>query len=171
MSGHHRRTALLSHIRYISQTHWDRGTHICVSNLNHHWFRQWLGAEQATSHYPNPCWNIVNRTHGNIFQWNLNQNTTTFIEENAFENVVRKMLAILFRYFCGYQWQLDIFSPSFRLSIITNTLLFTKQWFFNMADGISQDLVVVRELIPANQRNRIGLPVSTGIYSWGQALY
>ena len=32
---------------------------------------------------------------GNIFQWNLYQNTTIFIEENAFENVVSKMATIL----------------------------------------------------------------------------
>ena len=31
--------------------------------------------------------NIVNWTLANIFRWNFNQNTTIFIEENAFENV------------------------------------------------------------------------------------
>ena len=46
------------------------------------------------SHYLNQCWIIVNWTLANTFQWKFNQNTTIFIEENAFENVVWKMAAI-----------------------------------------------------------------------------
>ena len=38
----------------------------------------------------NQCWNIVNCTLANKFQWNLNPNLSIFIEENAFENVVWK---------------------------------------------------------------------------------
>ena len=38
---------------------------------------------------------IVNWTIGNKFQWNLNQNSNIFIQENAFENVTWKMAAIL----------------------------------------------------------------------------
>ena len=38
----------------------------------------------------NQCWNIVNSTHGNKFQWNVNRNSYIFIQENAFENVVCK---------------------------------------------------------------------------------
>ena len=34
--------------------------------------------------------------HGSKPKWNLIQNTKTFIEENAFENVVCKMSTILF---------------------------------------------------------------------------
>ena len=49
----------------------------------------------ATSHYLNRCWNIVNSTLRNRFQWNLNQNSYIFIQENLFENVVWKMAAIL----------------------------------------------------------------------------
>ena len=26
----------------LMQIHWDRVTHICVNNLDHHWFRKWL---------------------------------------------------------------------------------------------------------------------------------
>ena len=40
---------------------------------------------------------IVNWTLGNKLQWNLNQNSCVFIHENAFENVVWKMAAILSR--------------------------------------------------------------------------
>ena len=72
------------------QTHWGRETPICVTKQGHHWFRYWLVAWSAPSHYLNQCWIIVNWTLSNIFQWNLNQNTTIFIEENAFENVIWK---------------------------------------------------------------------------------
>ena len=33
----------------------------------------------------NNCWLLVNWTLGDIFKWNLNQNTTIFIEENQLE--------------------------------------------------------------------------------------
>ena len=60
-----------------------------------HWFRQWLVAWLATSHYLSQCWNNVNLTLGNKHQWNFNQNLHIFIQENAFENVVWEMSAIL----------------------------------------------------------------------------
>ena len=48
-----------------------------------------------TSHHLIECWNITNWTLTNKFQWNFNQNSYIFIEENAFENIVCKMAAIL----------------------------------------------------------------------------
>ena len=60
----------------------------------HQWFRRWLVAWSAPSHYLNQCWNIVN---WNKLQWNHNRNSYIFIQENAFENVVRKLAAILSR--------------------------------------------------------------------------
>ena len=47
------------------------------------------------SHHLNQCWVIVNWTLRNKFQRNINWNTTIFIQENAFGNVVWKMAAIL----------------------------------------------------------------------------
>ena len=38
---------------------------------------------------------MVNWTPGNKFQWNLNRNLCIFIQENAFENIVCKIAAIL----------------------------------------------------------------------------
>ena len=35
-------------------------------------------------------------TFKNTFHWDLNENTKLFIQENAFENVVNEMAAILF---------------------------------------------------------------------------
>ena len=54
----------------------------------------------APSHYLNQWFLIVNWILRNKSQWNLNQNTKIFIEENPFENVVCKMAAILFRPQC-----------------------------------------------------------------------
>ena len=77
-------------------THWGRVTHICVSELtNHHWFRQWLVAWPAPSHYLNQCWNIVNWTIGNKFQWNINRNDTF-----SFKKIHLKMLPGKWRPFC-----------------------------------------------------------------------
>ena len=57
-------------------------------------------AWSAPSHYLNQGWNIVNLTLGNKLQWNLNRSLYIFIQENAFESVVWKMVAILSRPQC-----------------------------------------------------------------------
>ena len=44
---------------------------------------------------PSQCWNIVKWTLRNKLQWNLNRNTHIIIQENALENIVWKMAAIL----------------------------------------------------------------------------
>ena len=54
----------------------------------------------ATSRYLNQCLDIVNLTLRNKFQWNLHRSLNIFIKENAFENVVWKMAAILSRPQC-----------------------------------------------------------------------
>ena len=74
-------------------------TSICINKLNHHWFRWWLGAEQAPSHYLNQCWLIVNWPLRNTFQSNINQNKaiqniTSLIQEKEFEKVLCKMMTI-----------------------------------------------------------------------------
>ena len=62
---------------------------------NQHWFRQWLVTWFGPSHYLNQCWNIVSWTHRNKLQWNFNQNSYIFFQENAFEDIVWKKAAIL----------------------------------------------------------------------------
>ena len=59
-----------------------------------------LGAWSAPSLYLNQCWNIVDWTIGSILQWNHNRNLCIYIQENAFENVVWEMAAILSRPQC-----------------------------------------------------------------------
>ena len=66
----------------------------------HHWFKKWLVAWTAPRHYLNQCWNIVNWTLRNKFQWNFNRNSNICIEENTFENVVCEMSAIFSRPQC-----------------------------------------------------------------------
>ena len=46
-------------------------------------------------HYLNQCWNVVDWTLRHRLQWNLNRNSHIFFLENASENIVRKILAIL----------------------------------------------------------------------------
>ena len=67
---------------------------------NHHWLRKWLVAWPTPTHYLDQCWDIVNWTLRNKLQWNLNRNSHIFIQENAFENVVCEMAAILSRPRC-----------------------------------------------------------------------
>ena len=67
---------------------------------NHHWFRKWLVAWSAPSHYLKQCSNIVNWALWNKLQRNFIRNSYIYIHENAFENVVWKMAAILPRPRC-----------------------------------------------------------------------
>ena len=73
----------------LSLTHCGLATYIM--KLGQHWFRKWLGA----------VWHLNQSSSiRNIFQGNLFCNSKIFIQESAFENVVCKMLAILFRPKC-----------------------------------------------------------------------
>ena len=73
------------------------------------------------SHYLNQCWDIVNWTLRNELQWNFNQNSYIFIQENAFENVVWKTVAILSRPQCviwpndGLSYGVSFVSSKFHL--------------------------------------------------------
>ena len=88
----------------------EAGWHICVSKLTI--IDSDNGLLPAPSHYLNQCWNIVNWTIGNKLQWNINQNSNIFIQENAFENDVWKMAAIFAwpqcvnTQFCASLWDL-----------------------------------------------------------------
>ena len=71
--------------------------HICISESGQHWFRLWLVAYSTHIHYLNQCWIIIKWTLRNKLLWNFNKNSSFLIQENAFENVVWEMAAILFR--------------------------------------------------------------------------
>ena len=108
----------------------DRGrlSHICVSKLNHLWFRWWLVVCLVPSHNLNHCWHVIDWIHGSKFQWNLNQNTI-FIQENVFENVVCRYGSHFFQF---YQFQCE--NPlKFHTKYLTHTLkdiIFIQHWNF-----------------------------------------
>ena len=85
----------LSLLMFWLKTHLPIVSHICVKESGIYWFRQWLVAYSAPSHYLNQCLIIVNWTLRNKLQWNFNQNTKLFIHENTSENIVCEMAAIL----------------------------------------------------------------------------
>ena len=64
---------------------------ICVRESGQHWFRYWLVAYSAPSHYVNHFWFIVNWILSNKLQWHISQNTKCSIHKNAFEKVVGEM--------------------------------------------------------------------------------
>ena len=57
-------------------------------------------AWQAPSHYLNQCWDIVNSYLKNKLQGNLKRNSYISIQENAFENIIWKIAAILSQLQC-----------------------------------------------------------------------
>ena len=61
---------------------------VCVSESSQHWFRWWLFAFQAPSHYLNQYWVVVHWNLRNKLQWIFNQNAKLFIHKNASENVI-----------------------------------------------------------------------------------
>ena len=54
-----------------------------------------IGSDNAMSPGRRHCWNSVDWTIKKTRQWNFNQNSNIFIQENALENVVREMASIL----------------------------------------------------------------------------
>ena len=59
-----------------------------------------FGSKEATSHYLNQCWGIINWTLRHKLQWNFIQNYNIFIQENVLESVVCEMASILSRPQC-----------------------------------------------------------------------
>ena len=77
---------LIKMILIMLLTHWSQVTHMRI--IKHHWSRHWLVAWTAPSHFMKQCWNIVNWTLINKFQWH-NRNSLIFIQEKkTLENVV-----------------------------------------------------------------------------------
>ena len=68
-------------------THWRRVTH----------YTSVKSGIIGTDNHLNQCCLIVNFTLRNKLEWNFNQNSSIFIQENTFENVVCEMAAILSR--------------------------------------------------------------------------
>ena len=73
---------------------WGLGTHACVIEVGHPWFRQSLLMCSAPAYYQNQYWLF---SVSNILQRNLNQTKHIFSDENLFEDVVCHMSVVLFR--------------------------------------------------------------------------
>ena len=114
---------------YMYLTHWGWVTHICFRKAGYHWFMWWLLACSAPSH----CWNIVSWTLRNKLRWNVDRNSDKVIQQNAFEDVVYEMGAILLEqtkwnrwggyHFCVSNCTISIeedFRKSYRNSFIEN---------------------------------------------------
>ena len=75
-------------IKYLGSllTHWGRNMHIYISKLTI------IGSDNCLlpSHFLNQCWNIVNWTLKNKYQWHFSRNSNIFIKEIAFENFILK---------------------------------------------------------------------------------
>ena len=100
-------SASLAFVRGIHRDQWiPRTKGQCPSAA---YVRQWIGPVLVQimaccllapillmpSHYLNDCWVIVNWTLRNNLQWNFDQNTKLSIHENASENIVCEMAAVL----------------------------------------------------------------------------
>ena len=79
-------------IAFYALCHRRRVTHICVTEMGHHWFWKWLVTCSAPNHYPDQWVLIVNWTPREKFQRNLYQ--TSHSQKCILENVVCKMAAI-----------------------------------------------------------------------------
>ena len=80
----------------ITLTHLPLVLHICVSESGQHWFRLWLVAYSAQSHYLNQCSLIVSWTLRNKLQWNSDHNTKLF----RFKKMQLKMSSAKRKPFC-----------------------------------------------------------------------
>ena len=82
--------------------------HICVSELGQHWVRKWLVTYSAPNHYLHQCWNIINWTLRNKFQWNFNQRINF-----SFKNMHLKISSVKWQPFCSGGDELRIFQVLF----------------------------------------------------------
>ena len=107
--------------------------HVYVGELGQNWFRWWLFACSTTSPDLNQCWLIVNWTISNKLPWNLNKNTSVFIDENSMVD----LLSFLVR---GLRGAAD--TSVIQQSCGTQTDLLNFLWYFEVTKIISILLVV-----------------------------
>ena len=89
-------------------THLPLVPHICVSQSGQHWFRKWLFAYSAPSHYLNQCWVIVNWTLRNKFQWNFNQYKKISFTKMHLKIPSAKCAGRDGKYLCRVRWHIEI---------------------------------------------------------------
>ena len=85
-------------------------------SLIYAWINSWVNNREAGDlrrHRANYDVMVMNWTLGNIFRCNSNQKEMLFIPKNTFENVVRKMAAILLWLRC-VNWSCHVFTQIFQ---------------------------------------------------------
>ena len=112
----------------IALTHWGRVTHICVSKLTIIGSDNGLSPDQRQA----TTWTndgILSTTGPlrNKAQWNINRNSYIFIQENASENVVWKMAAMLSRPQC-VKWLPEAMLTHCQLDLQEQTLKFQSKY-------------------------------------------
>ena len=73
---------------------------VCISEIGFCWFRYWLVACFMPHHYLKQDCFIFNWTPRHNLHWNLSHSTIIFLQENAFKEILFKMLPILPRPQC-----------------------------------------------------------------------
>ena len=110
--------------------------------------KEWWLICMAPSHYLNQCWVIVNWTLRNKLQWNFNQHTKFSNHENASENIVCEMVAILSR---GdeltFVFVSKINKPAYKASLSAYIC------FFQYIEGETNWLPVCRQHFPLQWRH------------------
>ena len=92
--------AYLSTHSLTELTHWGRVMHICVTKLTTIHSDDGLSPDRCQAIIwtnAGNAWDIVNSNLRNKLQWFLQQNSSIFIQENAFENVAQKNGSHLFQ--------------------------------------------------------------------------
>ena len=103
--------------------------HICVRESGEHWFRSWLVAYLAPSHYLNQCWVIINWTPRNKLQWIF---SLVKIQNLSFTKMHPKLLSAKWLPFCSEGNEL--------IELTTHDKRWTMaplQWRHNDHDGVS----------------------------------
>ena len=95
-------------------------THICVTKLLQHCFKQWFVAYSVPSFCLNSCWFAVNWDLVNNLLWNLNENTTMLIQKvklkissanvhhSAVASVIWSMMSWYNAYKTKYMWEISL---------------------------------------------------------------
>ena len=139
-------------------THWDQ-----VTSLVQIMACQLAGADQATSHFLNQCWNIVNLNLRNKLHWNVNEGSYIFIQENACENVVCEMAAILSQPQCVKQSgkPLEIHPDKMTVTISPSKSfsLMTYNQKFHFQSGIHFTLAWISYLTDQSAKKRLFLVI------------
>ena len=88
-------------------------THTPCAAYMHQWIVSAFFQIMTCRLFGTKCWVIVNWNLRKKLQWNFNRSTKLFIHENAYENIVREMTAILSRADELSRWKCIVYKDYF----------------------------------------------------------